>query len=46
MGKLRKPVEPVLPPVYDPYYPEIALRGLMTLIPGLGLHRAYSQARR
>jgi glycine/D-amino acid oxidase-like deaminating enzyme len=30
-----EPVEPVLPPVYDPYYPEIALRGLMTLIPDL-----------
>ena len=30
-----EPVEPVLPPVYDPYYPEIALRGLMTLLPGL-----------
>jgi glycine/D-amino acid oxidase-like deaminating enzyme len=30
-----EPVEPVFPPVYDPYYPEIAARGLMTLIPRL-----------
>jgi len=30
-----EPVEPVFPPIYDPYYPEIVMRGLMTLIPGL-----------
>jgi len=30
-----EPVEPVLPPVYDPYYPDIVVRGLMTLIPRL-----------
>lgn len=30
-----EPVEPVLPPVYDPYYPDIVMRGLMTMIPGL-----------
>jgi glycine/D-amino acid oxidase-like deaminating enzyme len=30
-----EPVEPVFPPTYDPYYPEVALRGLMTLLPGL-----------
>jgi glycine/D-amino acid oxidase-like deaminating enzyme len=30
-----EPIEPVFPPKYDPYYPEIALRGLMTLLPGL-----------
>ncbi|MBI4770774.1 MAG: FAD-binding oxidoreductase, partial [Chloroflexi bacterium] len=29
------PVEPVFPPNYDPYYPELALRGLATMIPGL-----------
>ena len=31
-------VEPKLPPSFDPAYPEIALRGLATMIPGL---RAY-----
>ena len=30
-----EPVEPVFPPVYDPYYPDIVMRGLMTMIPGL-----------
>jgi glycine/D-amino acid oxidase-like deaminating enzyme len=29
------PVEPVFPITSDPYYPEIALRGLATAIPGL-----------
>ena len=29
------PVEPVLPPRYDPKYPEIVLRGLATMLPGL-----------
>jgi glycine/D-amino acid oxidase-like deaminating enzyme len=28
-------VEPVLPPKLDPTYPELALRGLVTMIPGL-----------
>jgi glycine/D-amino acid oxidase-like deaminating enzyme len=32
------PVEPVFPLTYDPYYPEIALRGLSTVFSGL---RAY-----
>ena len=31
-------VQPVFPPAFDPAYPEIALRGLATMIPGL---RAY-----
>ena len=30
-----KPVEPVFPFSFDPYYPEIALRGLAVMIPGL-----------
>jgi glycine/D-amino acid oxidase-like deaminating enzyme len=30
-----KPVEPVFPFNFDPYYPEIALRGLSVMIPGL-----------
>jgi glycine/D-amino acid oxidase-like deaminating enzyme len=29
------PVEPVFPITFDPYYPEIVLRGLATAIPGL-----------
>jgi glycine/D-amino acid oxidase-like deaminating enzyme len=29
------PVEPLFPIKHDPYYPEIALRGLATMIPGL-----------
>lgn len=29
------PVEPVLPPQYDPRYPEIVLRGLATMLPAL-----------
>jgi glycine/D-amino acid oxidase-like deaminating enzyme len=29
------PVEPVFPTVYQPYYPEIVLRGLMKMIPSL-----------
>jgi glycine/D-amino acid oxidase-like deaminating enzyme len=29
------PVEPVFPIIPDPYYPEIALRGLATVIPAL-----------
>jgi glycine/D-amino acid oxidase-like deaminating enzyme len=29
------PVEPIFPPPVDPDYPEIALRGLATMIPGL-----------
>jgi glycine/D-amino acid oxidase-like deaminating enzyme len=33
-----QPVEPRFPPAFDPAYPEIALRGLATMIPGL---RAY-----
>ncbi len=33
-----EPVEPVFPPTYDPYYAEIALRGLMTLLPGLAAY--------
>jgi glycine/D-amino acid oxidase-like deaminating enzyme len=34
------PVEPVWPPVFDPTYPEVVLRGLATMIPGL---RAYCE---
>jgi glycine/D-amino acid oxidase-like deaminating enzyme len=30
-----QPVEPVWPPALDPQYPELALRGLATMIPGL-----------
>ena len=30
-----EPVKPVFPFTYDPYYPEIALRGLAVMIPGL-----------
>jgi glycine/D-amino acid oxidase-like deaminating enzyme len=30
-----EPVEPVFPITYDPFYPEIVLRGLATAIPGL-----------
>ncbi len=30
-----EPVEPVFPPPIDPDYPEIAIRGLATMIPGL-----------
>jgi glycine/D-amino acid oxidase-like deaminating enzyme len=30
-----EPVEPVFPPPVDPDYPEIAIRGLATMIPGL-----------
>lgn len=30
-----KPVEPVFPIALDPYYPEIAMRGLAVMIPGL-----------
>ncbi len=30
-----KPVDPVFPPSFDPHYPEIALRGLARMIPGL-----------
>jgi sarcosine oxidase, subunit beta len=30
-----KPVEPVFPFEFNPYYPEIALRGLSVMIPGL-----------
>jgi len=29
------PVEPVFPITFDPHYPEIALRGLATMIPGM-----------
>jgi glycine/D-amino acid oxidase-like deaminating enzyme len=29
------PVEPTFPPEYDPFYPEIAMRGLATMLPGL-----------
>lgn len=29
------PVEPVWPPQFDPYYFEIVLRGLATMLPGL-----------
>jgi sarcosine oxidase subunit beta len=29
------PVEPVFPITFDPYFPEIALRGMSTAIPGL-----------
>ncbi|RMF32344.1 MAG: FAD-binding oxidoreductase [Chloroflexi bacterium] len=32
------PVEPTFPPAFDPLFPEIVLRGLTTMIPGL---RAY-----
>jgi glycine/D-amino acid oxidase-like deaminating enzyme len=32
------PVEPIWPPEFDPLYPEVVLRGLATMIPGL---RAY-----
>jgi glycine/D-amino acid oxidase-like deaminating enzyme len=32
------PVEPIWPPLFDPSYPEVVLRGLATMIPGL---RAY-----
>jgi glycine/D-amino acid oxidase-like deaminating enzyme len=31
-----KPVEPVFPFTFNPHYPEIALRGLSVMIPGLG----------
>lgn len=31
----NKKVEPIFPPPLDPYYPEIVLRGLTTMIPGL-----------
>jgi glycine/D-amino acid oxidase-like deaminating enzyme len=30
-----QPVEPTFPLAFDPFYPEIALRGLATMIPGL-----------
>jgi glycine/D-amino acid oxidase-like deaminating enzyme len=30
-----EPVEPVFPPIFDAAYPEIVLRGLSTMIPGL-----------
>jgi glycine/D-amino acid oxidase-like deaminating enzyme len=33
-----KPMEPIFPPPLDPFYPEVALRGLATMLPGL---RAY-----
>ena len=32
------PVEPVFPFHFDPHYPEIALRGLATMIPGLAAY--------
>ena len=32
------PVEPIWPPELDPFYPEIALRGLSTMIPGLSAY--------
>ncbi|MGA2264190.1 MAG: FAD-dependent oxidoreductase [Acidobacteriota bacterium] len=33
-----KPVEPVFPFAFDPHYPEIALRGLAVMIPGLNAY--------
>ncbi len=33
-----KPVEPVFPFAFDPHYPEIALRGLAVMIPGLAAY--------
>ncbi|NIS83547.1 MAG: FAD-dependent oxidoreductase [Anaerolineales bacterium] len=30
-----EPVEPVFPPSFEPYYPEIVLRGLATMVPAL-----------
>jgi glycine/D-amino acid oxidase-like deaminating enzyme len=29
------PVEPIFPPIEDPFYPEITMRGMTTMIPGL-----------
>jgi glycine/D-amino acid oxidase-like deaminating enzyme len=29
------PIEPVFPPRFDPRYPEIVLRGMSTMLPGL-----------
>jgi glycine/D-amino acid oxidase-like deaminating enzyme len=34
------PCEPTLPPVFDPAYPEIALRGMSRMIPALGAYFA------
>jgi sarcosine oxidase, subunit beta len=31
----NQPVEPAIPPRFDPYFPELALRGLTTMLPGL-----------
>jgi glycine/D-amino acid oxidase-like deaminating enzyme len=30
-----EPVEPVLPPRFDPFYPEVVLRGLIAMVPAL-----------
>lgn len=30
--------EPVFPPTFDPFYPEVVLRGLMRMVPGLAVY--------
>jgi glycine/D-amino acid oxidase-like deaminating enzyme len=35
-----RPVTPAWPPVYDPSFPEVVLRGLTTMIPGLATYLA------
>jgi len=30
--------EPVFPPVFDPFYPEVVLRGLVRMVPGLAVY--------
>jgi glycine/D-amino acid oxidase-like deaminating enzyme len=40
------PVAPVFPPSFDPFYPEVVLRGLTRMVPGLAVYLESGRMRR
>ncbi|HTQ81422.1 MAG TPA: FAD-dependent oxidoreductase, partial [Thermoanaerobaculia bacterium] len=41
-----EPVEPRFPPAFDPFYPEVVLRGLVRMVPGLAAYLRPNAIRR